>query len=349
MTKNLSNMKNHNHKRERCSEYIEALEEERRKINVFQRELPLCLELVTQAIEAYKREISGTTTENLYGQSECSEQTTGECGRVLDLFIPIRHSSTSVEEVDDKDDDDEHESHETNIDFNDKNMKSDWLKSVQLWNQSDAVVSNNRQDCLQNKPETLVKDLKRNDGEEGKNNNIKLSVTSSSGGGSDGRGQRKNRRCWSQELHRRFLNSLKQLGGPHVATPKQIRELMKVDGLTNDEVKSHLQKYRLHARRPSQTTPTNGNSQNQHFVVVGGIWVPQTTHSTANAAASAETTTGIYGPMVSPMPSEWPSHSNFSSRTSEDRSRYSNKGILRCSSPAMSSSTRTKTKDAKIS
>ena len=31
-----------------------------------------------------------------------------------------------------------------------------------------------------------------------------------------------------------------------VATPKQIRELMKVDGLTNDEVKSHLQVSRLH-------------------------------------------------------------------------------------------------------
>lgn len=37
-------------KREKCCEYIEALEEERRKINVFQRELPLCLELVTQGI-----------------------------------------------------------------------------------------------------------------------------------------------------------------------------------------------------------------------------------------------------------------------------------------------------------
>jgi hypothetical protein len=32
-----------------------------------------------------------------------------------------------------------------------------------------------------------------------------------------------------------------------VATPKQIRELMRVDGLTNDEVKSHLQVSVLHA------------------------------------------------------------------------------------------------------
>ncbi|RWV98766.1 hypothetical protein GW17_00038369 [Ensete ventricosum] len=107
--------------------------------------------------------------------------------------------------------------------------------------------------------------------------------------------QRKARRCWSPELHRRFVLALQQLGGAQgqigflsylkyveigfddsmdgkkirffrstmdfvvgrergkwkqiseidhliLATPKQIRELMKVDGLTNDEVKSHLQK-----------------------------------------------------------------------------------------------------------
>ncbi|XWS67988.1 hypothetical protein CRYUN_Cryun04dG0051600 [Craigia yunnanensis] len=52
---------------------------------------------------------------------------------------------------------------------------------------------------------------------------------------------RKQRRCWSPELHRRFVNALQQLGGSQVATPKQIRELMQVNGLTNDEVKSHLQ------------------------------------------------------------------------------------------------------------
>lgn len=37
-------------KMQRCHEYVEALEEEQKKIQVFQRELPLCLELVTQGI-----------------------------------------------------------------------------------------------------------------------------------------------------------------------------------------------------------------------------------------------------------------------------------------------------------
>ncbi|KAL6526181.1 hypothetical protein OROMI_029821 [Orobanche minor] len=63
--------------------------------------------------------------------------------------------------------------------------------------------------------------------------------------------QRKQRRCWSPELHRLFVDALDNLGGPEVATPKQIREEMKVEGLTNDEVKSHLQKYRIHIRRIS--------------------------------------------------------------------------------------------------
>ncbi|KAK8344633.1 hypothetical protein V6Z12_A07G091000 [Gossypium hirsutum] len=56
-----------------------------------------------------------------------------------------------------------------------------------------------------------------------------------------------NRRCWSFELHSRFVEALNMLGGIEVATPKQIRDLMQVEGLTIDQVKSHLQKYRLHS------------------------------------------------------------------------------------------------------
>ncbi|CAN6882410.1 unnamed protein product [Brassica oleracea] len=49
------------------------------------------------------------------------------------------------------------------------------------------------------------------------------------------------RRKWSEDLHRRIIDALQKIGGSQVATPKQIRDIMKVDGLTNDEVKSHLQ------------------------------------------------------------------------------------------------------------
>nr|GMC91479.1 myb family transcription factor EFM-like [Ipomoea batatas] len=76
--------------------------------------------------------------------------------------------------------------------------------------------------------------------------------------------QRKPRRCWSPELHQRFVDALDKLGGAQAATPKQIREIMNVDGLTNDEVKSHLQKYRLHVRRltasPPPSTSTGAHS-----------------------------------------------------------------------------------------
>ncbi|KAL6274747.1 hypothetical protein ACE6H2_025439 [Prunus campanulata] len=101
---------------------------------------------------------------------------------------------------------------------------------------------------------------------------------------------RKARRCWSPDLHRRFVNALQMLGGSQVATPKQIRELMKVDGLTNDEVKSHLQKYRLHTRRPSPSPQAAGGPTPQ-LVVLGGIWVPP---EYANAAHNGPT--ALYSP-----------------------------------------------------
>ncbi|KEH30918.1 putative transcription factor MYB-HB-like family [Medicago truncatula] len=92
---------------------------------------------------------------------------------------------------------------------------------------------------------------------------------------------RKQRRCWSPELHRRFVNALQKLGGSQAATPKQIRELMQVDGLTNDEVKSHLQKYRLHTRRVPAASGTD-----QSVVVLGGLWMPQEHYNDSSKGSS---------------------------------------------------------------
>ncbi|KAL0864567.1 hypothetical protein Bca101_043685 [Brassica carinata] len=77
---------------------------------------------------------------------------------------------------------------------------------------------------------------------------------------------RKQTRCWTPELHRRFVDALQHLGGPGVATPKQIREHMQEEGLTNDEVKSHLQKYRLHIRK------SDSNKEKRSVVVLGFNW-----------------------------------------------------------------------------
>jgi len=73
------------------------------------------------AIETCKQQLFGT-------QSECSEQTSTDEGLVFEEFIPIKKRALSLDcdENDEEDDDEEqHSSHK---------MKSDWLRSVQLWN-----------------------------------------------------------------------------------------------------------------------------------------------------------------------------------------------------------------------
>ncbi|KAG0463906.1 hypothetical protein HPP92_019527 [Vanilla planifolia] len=273
---------------------VEALEEERRKIQMFSRELPLCLQLVTEAIEKSRRQM---VSEEAFSESP-----------VLEEFIPLRPTSSSGSDVS----------------FRDKgkaDYKPDWLRSVQLWGPAVPDDSPEAGSTLR-KPvalkarkvggafqpferEKLAPVFPRPYLEAAVSSNITMAMEGKEGMGgveekannkveegfegqslSPRQPNRKQRRCWSPDLHRNFLHALDHLGGPQVATPKQIRELMKVDGLTNDEVKSHLQKYRLHTRRPSATVPSSNHQNQAGLVVVGGVWVPSPEYTIAAAAAA---------------------------------------------------------------
>lgn len=58
------------------------------------------------------------------------------------------------------------------------------------------------------------------------------------------------RLVWTKELHRLFLQALNELG--EGATPKSILQWMGVEGLTRENVSSHLQKYRQRMAKPRQ-------------------------------------------------------------------------------------------------
>ncbi|KAK4762423.1 hypothetical protein SAY86_008191 [Trapa natans] len=412
--------------REKMESYVEALEEERRKVLVFQRELPLSLELVTQAIAACKQQLAATGVadcnnngDNGQSLSDCSEQTSTAGDPVLEEFIPMNRPSGSAD-----DEDDEQHSHEQMKIGNDSdggneeksssadsNRKSDWLRSAQLWNQTpDRPTTGTPR-------KVPVVEVKSNGGafqpfhkEQQKRsaNSQQLSeklqpapnpTTASScttKTAADSRreekmddkedlteAKRKQRRCWSPELHRRFLQALQQLGGSHgndsfwflsssdlksgsimspltciersimffvlvnaitAATPKQIRELMKVDGLTNDEVKSHLQKYRLHSRRPSPTIHKSSNSQTPQIVVVGGIWVPPHEFTAVAAEASmAAAANGIYAPVAAAAPPPPPPAATYPEADSTKSPHLEGIGSYSNSSPLSVSSSHTTT------
>ncbi|KAK8482598.1 hypothetical protein V6N11_066260 [Hibiscus sabdariffa] len=70
--------------------------------------------------------------------------------------------------------------------------------------------------------------------------------------------QKKPRVVWSVELHRKFVSAVNQLGLDK-AVPKKILDLMNVEGLTRENVASHLQKYRLYLKRLSSVAAQQAN------------------------------------------------------------------------------------------
>ncbi|XP_009766395.1 myb family transcription factor EFM [Nicotiana tabacum] len=292
-------------------EFVARLEEERVKIDAFKRELPLCMQLLTNAMEASRQQLQS------YRENQGRKP-------VLEEFIPLKNNNAIGEE------------NEKTIANTTDHNKANWMTSAQLWSpgseeikeKSTQISSKEITDigisklafdnnfpsptlALASTKQSIEivednKNLETVNNYSGKDNlileqgkggsNINQQPDSQSTGAvtnsTSTQQHRKARRCWSPDLHRRFVNALQMLGGSQVATPKQIRELMKVDGLTNDEVKSHLQKYRLHTRRPSPSPQVATSAP--HLVVLGGIWVPPE-YAAAAAHGGAPPAATLYG------------------------------------------------------
>ncbi|KAM0060928.1 putative transcription factor MYB-HB-like family [Helianthus debilis subsp. tardiflorus] len=227
------------------NDFVNRLESETRKIEAFEQELPLCMILINDAIGALKEEAMVL-------------EKSSNVQPVLEEFMPLKNRFV----------DDDDAKVETAITRKDNGDKKNWLSSTHLWNTNESLNQMVKEVKLEGTKwcKTEEEDGGRamvNENSRLTNScyipsvqpNIQIGSTVVAVAPPQHHTYRKQRRCWSNELHRRFVNALQQLGGSQVATPKQIRELMKVDGLTNDEVKSHLQKYRLHTRRiPSSKT-----------------------------------------------------------------------------------------------
>ncbi|XP_047328855.1 transcription factor HHO2-like [Impatiens glandulifera] len=263
--------------------FVEMLEQEKRKINAFKRELPLCMRLMDDAIRILKEaeEIS-------------------HCSKRRDLqpveFIPLKENYSNGED----------EEAIVELTKDSSIDKRTWLSSAQLWKSCDELDHNRKQkqnSISQGRDEEKVQSLVEDPSNSAKRkkpfmpftvnrtrnddkpelrvaSGFPLVVPSVKGCKNESDLQitrqpvqptttiRKQRRCWSPELHRRFVESLQKLGGSHVATPRQIRELMQIDSLTNDEVKSHLQKYRLHNAKKA---PAVTSGENRAVMILGGL------------------------------------------------------------------------------
>ncbi|KAJ7979632.1 Two-component response regulator [Quillaja saponaria] len=93
------------------------------------------------------------------------------------------------------------------------------------------------------------KDQSENDEEEGEDDEEENEDPST---------QKKPRVVWSVELHRKFVAAVNQLG-LEKAVPKKILDMMNVEGLTRENVASHLQKYRLYLKRISSVAAQQAN------------------------------------------------------------------------------------------
>ncbi|KAF8100251.1 hypothetical protein N665_0228s0006 [Sinapis alba] len=79
-----------------------------------------------------------------------------------------------------------------------------------------------------------------------------------------GKTMKRARLVWTPQLHKRFVDVVAHLGIKN-AVPKTIMQLMNVEGLTRENVASHLQKYRLYLKRMQGLTTEGPSSSDKLF------------------------------------------------------------------------------------
>ncbi|KAL0390242.1 UNVERIFIED_CONTAM: Transcription factor LUX [Sesamum calycinum] len=125
------------------------------------------------------------------------------------------------------------------------------------------------------------------------------------------------RLVWTPQLHKRFVDVVAHLGLKN-AVPKTIMQLMNVEGLTRENVASHLQKYRLYVKR-MQGLSNEGPSPSDHLFASTpvpqqsfnesssgapshGNGIASGSHNTAGNGSSANNHVGMPIPMPYPPP-----------------------------------------------
>ncbi|GAB4851785.1 hypothetical protein Ancab_031184 [Ancistrocladus abbreviatus] len=126
------------------------------------------------------------------------------------------------------------------------------------------------------------------------------------GGEEPARTLKRPRLVWTPQLHKRFVDAVAHLGIKN-AVPKTIMQLMSVDGLTRENVASHLQKYRLYLKRMQGLNNGGGGGGVAAGGGAGGLagsGDPATDHLFASSPVPPHflhQTAGPYMPVAAPV------------------------------------------------
>ncbi|WVZ79401.1 hypothetical protein U9M48_026981 [Paspalum notatum var. saurae] len=122
--------------------------------------------------------------------------------------------------------------------------------------------------------------------------------------------QKRQRIQWSAPLHQKFVEAFNLIGMDR-AVPKKILELMNVEGLSRENVASHLQKYRLYLRKLNDGSLKHPNPFDDETEARRSAGTP-TNNMTVQECSKHHPELGRYGPSSSFIGS--PSSSNLFAR-----------------------------------